>query len=140
MQLNPYLNFNGQCEAALKFYEQTLGGKITFSQTWGDSPMAKHVPPETHNKILHSTLDVSGSTLMGADSPPDQYQEPRGIQVALHPKDTKEGERIFNALSAGGRIDMPFQATFWSPGFGMCVDKFGIPWMVNCEGPVPSGN
>lgn len=134
MQLNPYLNFNGQCDEAIKFYEQVLGGKITFKQTWGDSPMAKQVPPETHKSILHSTLDVGGSTLMCADSPPDSYQEPRGIQVALHFKDTAEGERIFKALSEGGRIDMPFQATFWSPGFGMCVDRFGIPWMVNCEG------
>ncbi|HEU4478115.1 MAG TPA: VOC family protein [Pyrinomonadaceae bacterium] len=135
MQLNPYLNFNGQCDEALKFYESVLGGKITFKQTWGDSPMAKHVPPETHQSILHSTMDVGGSTLMCADSPPDSYAEPKGIQVALHFKDTAEGERIFKALSEGGRIDMPFQATFWSPGFGMCADRFGIPWMVNCEGP-----
>lgn len=132
MQLNPYLNFNGQCKAALKFYEQVLGGKVTFKQTWGDSPMAKHVPEETFNHILHSTLQVGGSTLMCADSPPDRYVQPQGIQITLNFKDPGEGESIFNALSEGGRIDMPFQATFWSSGFGMCVDKFGIPWMVNC--------
>ena len=132
MQLNPYLNFNGQCEEALKFYEKVLGGKITFSQTWGDSPMAQHVPPETHNLILHSTLAVGESTLMGADSPPDRYEQPTGIHITLNFKDTAEGERIFTALSEGGKIEMPFQPTFWSAGFGMCVDKFSIPWMVNC--------
>ena len=132
MQINPYLNFNGQCEAALKFYEQALGGRVTFKQTWGDSPMAKHVPEETYNNILHSTLEVGSSTLMCADSPPDSYKPPQGIQITLNFKDPGEGERIFNTLAEGGRMDMPFQATFWSTGFGMCVDKFGIPWMVNC--------
>lgn len=132
MKLNAYLNFNGQCEAALKFYEQVLGAKTTFKQTWGDSPMAKQVPEETYNSILHSTLDVAGATLMCADAPPDRYQQPQGIQITLNFNDPKEGEGIFNALAEGGRIEMPFQATFWSTGFGMCVDKFGIPWMVNC--------
>ncbi|MFZ0064386.1 MAG: VOC family protein [Pyrinomonadaceae bacterium] len=132
MKVNPYLNFNGQCEAALKFYEQVLGAKTTFKQTWGDSPMAKHVPEETYNSILHSTLDVAGATIMCADSPPDSYKQPQGIQITLNFKDPSEGERVFNALAEGGRIDMPFQATFWSTGFGMCADKFGIPWMVNC--------
>ena len=132
MKLNAYLNFNGECEAALKFYEQVLGAKTTFKQTWGDSPMAKHVPEGTYNNILHSTLDVAGATLMCADSPPDRYEQPKGIQITLNFKDPKEGEGVFNALAEGGRIEMPFQATFWSTGFGMCLDKFGIPWMVNC--------
>lgn len=135
MQLNPYLVFNGQCADALKFYEQVLGGKVTFSQTWGDSPMCKDMPAEMHNLIMHSTMSVGDSQLMCADEPSDRYQQPRGIHITLHFKDTAKGEGVFQKLSDGGQVEMPFQKTFWSPGFGMCVDKFGIPWMVNCEGP-----
>lgn len=132
MQLNPYLSFNGQCEAALKFYEQVLGGKVTFTQTWGDSPMCDQMPPETHKLIMHATMSLGDSQLMCADSPPEHYEQPKGIHIALHYKDAAEGEGIFNKLLEGGKVEMPFQKTFWSPGFGMCVDQFGIPWMVNC--------
>ena len=133
MQLNPYLMFNGQCEAAFKFYEQVLGGKITFSMTWGEMPGADQSPAETHKLIMHATLSVGDEVLMGADSPPGRYQRPTGMNVSLHMKDVGEGERIFNALAENGNVTMPFEKTFWSPGFGMCVDRFGIPWMVNCE-------
>jgi PhnB protein len=135
MQLNPYLNFNGQCAEAFKFYEQVLDGKVTFSMTWGEMPGADQFPAEAHGLIMHTTLSVGDAVLMGADSPPGQYQPPQGINVSLHFKDIAEGERIFNALAVSGVVRMPFQATFWSPGFGMCVDQFGIPWMVNCEQP-----
>jgi PhnB protein len=82
---------------------------------------------------MHATLSVGDETLMGADSPPGRYQQPKGMNVSIHVKDTAEGERIFNALAENGNITMPFEKTFWSPGFGMCVDQFGIPWMVNTE-------
>ena len=133
MQLNPYLNFDGQCEAAFKFYERVLGGKITFSMTWGEMPGADQFPAETHKLIMHATLSIGDEVLMGADSQPGGYQQPKGMNVSLHVKDTAEGERIFNALAESGTVQMAFQKTFWSPGFGMCVDQFGIPWMINCE-------
>jgi PhnB protein len=133
MKINPYLNFKGQCEEAFKFYERVLGGKITFMMTWGESPMADQCPAESRNKIMHATLEVGDQTLMGADGPPEQYQNPQGISVALHFKDAPEGERVFQALSENGNVLMPYQKTFWAPGFGMCIDRFGIPWMVNCE-------
>ena len=138
MQSNPYLGFNGQCEAAFKFYEQLLGGKITFIQTWGDSPASEHMPAEAQGFIMHATLDLGGSTLMGADSAPGSYEEPKGFHVALHYEDPAEGERIFQALAEGGKMTMPFQQTFFSPGFGMCVDRYGIPWIVNCDQPAQS--
>ena len=131
MQLNPYLSFNGRCAEALAFYEKVLGGKVTFKQTWGESPMAEYMPKEAHNQIIHSRLEVGNSTLMCSDSPPDRYETPKGIGVTLNFNDTAEGERVFNALAEDGSSDMPFQATYWSPGFGMCRDRFGIPWMVN---------
>ena len=135
MQLNPYVNFNGEAEAAFKFYEQLLGGKITFSMTWGEMPGADQFPAESHKLIMHATLSVGDGVLMGADSPDGRYQTPTGISVSLHLKDIAECERIFNALAENGSVTMPFQQTFWSRGFGMCVDCFGIPWMVNCEQP-----
>ena len=133
MQLSTHLNFNGQCEAAFKFYEKVLGGKITFRMTWGEMPGAEEYPPETHKLIMHTSLTVDGQVLMGADSPPGRYQEPKGITISVSYKDRDESERIFNALAEDGKITMPFDKTFWSAGFGMCVDQFGIPWMVNTE-------
>ena len=133
MHLNPHVNFNGECEAAFKFYEQVLGGKITFSMTWGEMPGADQFPAETHKLIMHATLSIGDQSLMGADSPPGRYEKPKGMNVSIHVKGTAEGERIFNGLAENGNITMPFEKTFWSPGFGMCVDRFGIPWMVNCE-------
>ena len=133
MKVNPHLSFNGQCETAFKFYEEVLGGKITFSMTWGEMPGADEFPAETHKLIMHATLSVGDKVLMGADSPPGRYEQPKGINVSLHLKDIAEGERIFNTLSENGTVQMPFEKTFWSPGFGMCVDQFGIPWMINCE-------
>jgi PhnB protein len=133
MHINPYLNFNGQCEEAFTFYEQVLGGKVTFKMTWGEMPGADQFPAETHKLIMHSTLNIGDQVLMGADSPPGRYQQPKGMNVSIHVNDKAEGERVFSALAEGGNVTMPFQQTFWSSGFGMCVDRFGIPWMVNTE-------
>ena len=133
MKMNPYLSFNGQCEAAFKFYEQILGGKIVSKMTWGELPTPEQVPVESHKLIMHAALAIGDDVLMGADSPSDHFEQPKGIHVALHFKDSAEGERIFRALAENGTVQMPFQKTFWAAGFGMCVDRFGIPWMVNCE-------
>jgi PhnB protein len=133
MQFNPYLIFNGDCEEALRFYEQTFGGKIEALMKFAGSPAAEHVPPEWSDKVLHATLKIEGNVLMASDGPPPQYEKPQGISVAIGLDDRDKGERIFNALAEGGKVTMPFQKTFWASGFGMCVDRFGIPWMVNCE-------
>lgn len=138
MHISTYLNFNGECARAINFYEKAIGAKLLFKMTWGESPMAKDCPAETHGLIMHSTLAVGDGQIMCADAPPDHYQKPTGISVSLHVKDKAEGERLFKALSENGNIAMPFEKTFWSPGFGMCVDQFGIPWMVNTEGEIES--
>jgi len=133
VQLNPYLLFNGQCQAAFKFYEQCLGGKIDAMMTHGESPMSQQVSPEWRNKIIHARMVVGDKVLMGSDAPPERYQEPRGFSVSLSVKDPAEAERIFHALADNGTVQMPIQKTFWSVRFGMVVDRFGVPWMVNCE-------
>src|SRR5260370_17989910 len=99
MQLNPYLNFNGQCEAAFKFYERCLGGKIVFTMTYGESPMADKVPSEWRKKILHVRLMVGDQALMGADALPEHYEQPKGFSVTVGINDPAHAERIFHPLS-----------------------------------------
>ena len=136
MQLNTYLTFNGQCEAAFKFYEQCLGGKIEAMFSHAGTPAAEHVPAEWLNKIMHACLRVGDSILMGSDNPPEHQTPAKGFSVNIAVKEAAEAERIFKALSENGKVGMPIQQTFWAERFGMVVDQFGIPWMVNCEGSV----
>jgi PhnB protein len=133
MQLNPYLLFNGNCAEAFKFYEETLGGKIEGLHTYSGSPGAEHAPPEWGDKVMHATIAIGDQKLMGSDPPPGHYEPPKGMSVSISLNDPDKGERIFNALADGGTTIMPFGKTFWAAGFGMCTDRFGIPWMVNCE-------
>jgi PhnB protein len=135
MQLSPYLNFNGQCEAAFKFYEQVLGGKIEAMITYAGTPAEEHAPPELRNKILHARLIVGSDALMGSDAPPDRYDAPKSFSVSLQIDDPADAERIFHALAEKGIVQLPIQQTFWAERFGMLVDQFGIPWMVNCGKP-----
>jgi PhnB protein len=114
VQLNPYLTFDGQCEAAFKFYGQCLGGKITLMLTYGDSPMAAQTPPDWRPKILHTTLSVGGQILAGVDAPPESYQKPQGFSVTLNLDDPAEADRIFKAPAENGTVQMPLQATFWA--------------------------
>ena len=133
MQLNPYLVFNGQCEAAFKFYEKSPGGKIEALMTHGDAPMSQQVPAEWRKKIMHARMTVGGAVLMGSDAPPGHYKEPAGFSLSIGVNDPAQAERIFNELAESGKVQMPLQKTFWAVRFGMVVDRFGIPWMVNCE-------
>jgi len=133
MQLNSYIFFNGQCETAFKFYEQCLGGKIVAMLTHAGTPAEENVPPEWRNKIMHARLTVGDSVLMGSDAPPGHYQEAKGFSVNIAIEDPHDAERIFHALAENGTVRMPIQKTFWAARFGMLVDRFGIPWMVNCE-------
>lgn len=133
MQLNPYLLFNGQCEAAFKFYEKCLGGRVEVMTTYLGSPAEKQVPSEWRNKILHARLAVGDEVLMASDAPPGRFEEPKGFSVSLLVNSAAEADRIFQALAENGTVRMPIQQTFWAARFGMLVDRFGIPWMVNCE-------
>ena len=131
--LNPYLNFNGNCEAAFKFYAELLGGKIEMSMTFAESPIAEQVPAEWRKKIIHSRLVIGDKVLMGSDAPPDRYEAPRGFSVLLSVDKPADVERIFKALSSNGNVQMPLAKTFFAESFGVVVDRFGIPWMVICE-------
>jgi PhnB protein len=135
MQMNPYLSFNGECEAALKFYERCVGAKIDGLLKYRGTPAAETVPPDWLDKILHARLIVGETSLLASDAPPGHFEQPKGFSVALQVKSPADAERIFRELAEKGKVTMPMQQTFWAPRFGMLVDRFGIPWMVNCEQP-----
>ena len=133
MQVNPYLFYNGNCEAAFKHYAKVLGGEIEAMMPHEGTPAADHVPAEWQKKIMHAKMTIDGEVLMGSDAPPDHFKAPQGFSVSLQISDPAEAERKFAGLAEGGVITMPMEQTFWARRFGMCVDQFGIPWMVNCE-------
>jgi PhnB protein len=132
MQINPYLFFDSNCEAAFKFYEKVLGGKIELMLRNSEGPPEMGAAPDRMQKIMHARISIDGEVLMASDAPPDHFHKPQGFAVSLTVNDPAEAERKFKALCEGGSANMPFSKTFFSKGFGMCVDQFGIPWMVNC--------
>ena len=137
MQLNPYLNFNGQCEEALTFYAKVLGGEIIMMLKGRETPMADKMPPDFLDKVMHGRIGVGGTLLMGSDASAEHFNQPQGFSVTLSFTDVAEAKRIYDVLSEGAqKITMVFQETFWAAGFGTFVDKFGTPWMVNCEKPM----
>ncbi len=138
--MQAYLTFNGNAAEALAFYAKCLDGKIIFSMTFGESPMGKETPAGHKDKIMHATLQARGQSLMASDAPPGYpFEGYKGFSLSVQAKDAKEGEALFKALAAGGKVTMPYGVTFWSPGFGMLEDKFGVPWMVNTDQPPAAG-
>ena len=135
MQMDPYLSFKGDCEAAFRLYERCLGGQVGAIFRYGGSPMAGEVPADWADKVMHGTVTIGNRVLMGADVAPDRYEAPRGFSLSLQIASTAEAERVFHDLAEAGRIVMPLAETFWAARFGMLVDRFGIPWLINCEVP-----
>ena len=134
MQTVPHLHFRGNCREAFRFYADTFGGRIPFAMTFGESPAAAQTPPEARDQIIHARLEYGDQALCGCDAPGERYQRPQGFNVLASVPDAKEAERIFHALAEKGQVRMPIQKTFWAERFGMLTDKFGTPWMINCEG------
>jgi PhnB protein len=133
MRANTSLHFNGQCEAAFRFYEQHLGGKIETLLKWGESPLADQVPPEWRDKILHAHMKLADADFIGGDVLARDYRQPQGFSVLLGVDDLRTVGETFAALADGGSVKMPLQKTFWAPLYGVVVDRYGIPWEVNCE-------
>ena len=130
-QLDTYLIFDGNCADAMRFYERTLGGKLHL-MTHGESPMAAQAPAGSANRILHARLELDGRLLMASDSMVGQpYEKMKGFSLSLIYPTVAEAQRMFAALAEGGQITMPIGKTFWAEAFGMVVDRFGTPWMVN---------
>jgi len=131
----PYLAFDGSCADAMRHYASALGGTLEILMTNGESPMAAQVPPEAADRILHARLVLpGGGVLMAGDCPPTiPYEGIKGVSVTLNYDTIAEAERAFGALAEGGTVQMPMQPTFWARTWGMLVDRFGTPWIVNGE-------
>ena len=135
MKSNIRLSFNGNCAAAFRFYERCLPGKILFTLTWGDSPIANDAPPEWSTKICHSTMAAADTIFNGADVLPGTYEPPRGFSIVLNIDDLEEVDRLFGAFAENGQVRVPLRETFWARRYGMVVDQFGIAWEVSCGRP-----
>ncbi len=137
MKISPHLSFNGQCRAAFEHYQTVLGGNIQSMLTYGESPIAANYDARWHDRILHASLVFGDGEILGTDQLPDGYQPPQGffitLGLALEP-----AQEAFEGLARGGTIILPFQSTFWSPGFGVVKDAFGITWELNASSPTPS--
>ena len=131
----PYLGFNGNCAEAMRFYEDVLEGKLEILMSGADSPMAAQIPKEFAHRILHARLALKGGGyLYGGDAPTQMpFQGIHGVSITLNYDSVAEAQKIFDKLAAGGKVTMAMQPTFWAKSFGMLVDKFGTPWMVNGE-------
>ena len=134
MLIHPYLSFKGDCETAFALYERCFGGKIGSMFRYAGSPMSGQVPAGWQDKVMHGSVTFGEQVLMGGDVAPEQYEQPKGFSLSIATNDVGEAERIFRELAEHGRVTVPLAQTFWAARFGMVVDRFGIPWMINCEG------
>jgi PhnB protein len=135
MQIQPYLFFNGNCEEAVEFYRRALGAEVQMLMRYRDSPEPPPpgtVPAGWENKVMHVSLSVGGAVVMASDGCSDQPSF-NGFSLSITVPDASSAERIFGALSDGGKVTMPLAKTFWSPRFGMLTDRFGIGWMVGVQ-------
>jgi len=132
MKFAPYLSFQGDCERAFQFYEHCFGGKLGPLFRFAGTPMAEQVPKEWADKIMHGSVSVAGYELMGADVLPSQFETPKGFTLSIQLQSTSEAKRIFAELAKEGEVVVALQKTFWIALFGQVIDRFHIPWMINC--------
>src|SRR5436190_6569819 len=122
MKVTPLLNYNGQCEAAFKFYEQCFGAKLGAMFRYAGTPMLEQAPPGWEDKVMHANVTIGDQLLQGGDVAPEQYEEPKGFSLSIQLSDTSEAERIFQMLAKEGKVLMPLEKTFWAARFGVVVD------------------
>ena len=130
MKVLTYLNYGGNCRQAFEFYQQHLGGKITMLTTHGEQPDASKVPPDWKNAVLHARIDIGGTTILGADIPPDRFQPMRSAYLSLMTDTADEADLAYALLTDGGQIFMPMAETFFAKRFAMLRDRFGTSWML----------
>jgi PhnB protein len=130
MQLHTYLNYGGNCEAAFRFYEEHLGGKVTMLMRHGEMPNPGNVAPGWHDKVLHARMSLGGTELLGADIPADRFQPMRSAYLTLTLDTVAECERLYALLTDGGEIFMKMEETFFAKRFAMLRDRFGTSWML----------
>jgi PhnB protein len=133
LRISPHLTFDGQCRPAFQMYQRIFGGDLATMLSYGDSPMASQTDSEFHDRIVHAALRLKDHELTGVDVLPQDYKRPQGFFVTMTVDDSKRAAKVFDALAEGGMILLPFVPTFWSPGFGVVVDRYGVPWEINSD-------
>jgi PhnB protein len=133
MPVTPYLNFDGRCEEAIEFYKKTLGAEVGMMMRFKDSPDKSTCTPTNENMIMHARLKIAGTAVMASDGRAQGKPEFKGFALSINAKDEAEAERLFKALAAGGKVQMPLAKTFYAKSFGMVADRFGVGWMIIVE-------
>jgi PhnB protein len=133
MQIQPYLFFDGRCEEAVEFYKSKLGAKVEMLMRFRENPEPAANPPGSDDKVMHACLRIGDTAVMASDGNCAGKPSFQGFSVSLTAKDEPEARRLFATLGEGGQVQMPFAQTFFSPGFGMVADRFGVSWMVIVE-------
>lgn len=140
MKLSTYLNFDGNTREAFEFYAGLFGGRIVAMKTFGETPGCENMPEVDRDKIMHARLEIGGDALMATDATSQYpYRKIHCAYVVFDADGPEDAERIFAALAAGGEVEMPMQETFWAHRYGITVDRFGVPWMINHAKPMPAG-
>ena len=137
MSFHPYLFFTGNCREAFTHYQQVFGGDLTLIRM-ADMPSDEPAPPEMAEMIMHAALVVDGQLLMASDDPTGGSGQKSGMSVNFTTRDHAMADKVFAGLSDGGEVTMALAATSWSPKFGMCIDRFGIPWMIDVDDTSPA--
>ena len=134
MDVNPYLFFGGDCREAMTRYQEVLGGELDI-MAMSDAPEGEAVPEGRPDMVMHAALMFGDTLLMASDDPTGGYEGTKGVAISVSAADGDEASRVFDALAEGGEVTVPLGETFWSPAFGMCVDRFGVAWMVGVAAP-----
>ena len=137
MAFHPYLFFGGNCREAFTRYQEIFGGELVLVTT-KDMPPEEQMPGADADSIMHAALKIDDELLMASDDPTTDSGPVHGMQVNYSTRDVAEAKRVFAALAEGGQVTLPIAETSWSPMFGMCVDRFGTPWMIGADAPAPS--
>jgi PhnB protein len=134
MAFHPYLFFSGNCAEAFARYHEIFGGEVRV-MTMADAPPDAAMPGAQPHHVMHAAVQIGDSLLMGSDDPSGDDGPKSGCAVSYSAADEADAKRAFDALAEGGEVSLPFGPTFWSTGFGMCTDRFGVPWMVDAPAP-----
>ena len=136
MTLSTYLSFSGNCRQAFEFYRSVFGGEFAVMETFGNGPSNMGIPEDELNNVMHVSFPIGSSVLMGSDVPSTfgaTHKQGNNFSISISTTSREESDDLFGKLSKGGSVSMPMQDMFWSSYFGVCTDKFGINWQVNCE-------
>jgi PhnB protein len=130
MKVTPYLNFDGTCAEAFRFYEKELGGKVTFTMPYSQAPPNSNIPPDMADRILHAEIQIGDNKILASDTPPGRAQPMRSAYLCLSVDSTPEAERIFSALTNQGEVLQAMEETFFAHRFGSVRDRYGVLWMI----------